>query len=149
MGLGGWFGDTFDSGATQDDVVKARSLNVTRISAVVFPILSGISLALGELSGKAPFNDVSFQKQVILVMIALIAIVAAADIIGRSIATHRAGPLAVLAAPLNATKAQAGKDLPGKVLGMRVADGQAQFLFLSDTSQVTWEAEGDIQLAGS
>jgi len=149
MGLGKWFGDTFDSGATQDDVIKARSLNVTRISAVVFPILSGISLALGELSDKAPFNDVSFQKQVILAMIALIAIVTAADIIGRSIATQRAGPGAMLAAPVNATKAQAGKDLLGMVLAIRVVDGEAQFLFLSDNSQITWEAEGNIQLVGS
>lgn len=81
-----WFSETFSSDADADDIVKSRSLNITRIAGVLVPILAGIATAIAEVADKPPFNDSAFQKQLVLALVLLIAVVTVADIIGRSIA---------------------------------------------------------------
>lgn len=83
---GNWFAETFSSDASEDDIVKSRSLNITRITGVVLPVLIGISTAIGEVKNTPPFDDVAFQKRLILAVLLLIAVVTVADILGRSIA---------------------------------------------------------------
>ncbi|WP_130447941.1 hypothetical protein [Kribbella rubisoli] len=83
-----WFADTFSSDASPEDLVKARSLNITRITGVAVPVLAGISVAIGELTDQPPFNDAGFQRQIALALVALIGVVATADILGRSIASR-------------------------------------------------------------
>lgn len=84
--MGNWFTETFSSDASEDDIVKSRSLNITRITGVVLPVLLGISTAVGELNDTPPFDDIAFQKRLILAVLLLIGIVTVADILGRSIA---------------------------------------------------------------
>src|SRR5262245_39733304 len=87
---GDWLADTFSSDAKESDLVKSRSMNTTRMAAVVAPLLAGIATALGDLSDTPPFNSVNFQRQLVLALVALIALASVADIIGRSVAASRA-----------------------------------------------------------
>ena len=46
--MANWLKETFSSTASEEDIVKSRSLNITRISGVVLPVLVGVSTAIGE-----------------------------------------------------------------------------------------------------
>lgn len=85
--MANWFTDTFSSDAKEEDIVKSRSLNITRITGVVVPILAGIATAIGEVADRPPFSDVDFQKQLIIALVLLVGVVTVADILGRSLAS--------------------------------------------------------------
>jgi hypothetical protein len=146
-----WISETFSSTASEDDLVKARSFNVTRIAGVVAPILAAIATAVGDLSDTPPFDEPGFQRQLILAFIGLIALVSVADILGRSIATNKvAAPLAVatpLPTPIKARKrvdAMVGDDVTGYVAAFRASNAttpgkSGEYLFLSDDGVASWE----------
>ena len=150
-----WFSDTFSSKAKENDLIAARSLNITRITAVVGPVAVGIWTGISELAEIEPFNDVSFQRSLILAFIGLIGIVTVADILGRSIATGRAASSSDTPLPMaiEATKVQPGQDVPGKVVAYRARNASApvptgEFLFVADTTgATTWESAADISFA--
>ncbi|WP_410790562.1 hypothetical protein [Kribbella sp. C-35] len=141
-----WFADTFSSDASPEDLVKARSLNITRITGVVVPVIAGISVAIGELADEPPFNDAGFQRQIVLALVALIGVVATADIIGRSIASRdssvgtilpRALPAKLVIPPAPGT--HANKIVVGRVVGFRSTNGSnpgqwGEYLFVPDDS---------------
>ncbi len=82
-----WLTETFSSASKEDDIVKSRSLNITRVTGVVVPVLVGITTAIGELADKPPFDDVEFQKRLFISLVLLVGVVTVADIFGRSIAS--------------------------------------------------------------
>jgi hypothetical protein len=55
-----WISETFSSTAKEEDLVKARSLNITRITGVVTPVLAGIWTAISEVADTPPFNQADF-----------------------------------------------------------------------------------------
>lgn len=150
--MANWFADTFSSQASDEDLVKARSLNITRITGVVVPVLAGISVGIGELADKPPFNDAGFQRQIVLGLLALIGVVATADILGRAIASRgsNASVGTILPKPLSARLVQAGvPDIDGRVVGFRNANGTSpgpwgEYLFVPDDSAdaPSWQLVG-------
>jgi hypothetical protein len=154
-----WFTDTFSSKASADDLVKARSLNITRITGVVIPVLAGISVAIGELADKPPFNDSAFQRQIVLALIALITVVATADILGRSIANRGShAPVGtILPKPMPARLREAGAaGIDGQVVAFRDANSSnpgpwGEYLFVPDDldpkkpdRMPSWQLKGDL-----
>lgn len=113
-----WISETFSSATKEEDLVKARSLNITRITGVVTPVLAGIWTAISELSDTPPFNQTGFQRQLILALIGLVALVSVADMFARAIASAKTAPPIPVATPLpKALKASknipTGPDLAG------------------------------------
>ena len=154
-----WISDTFSSDAKEDDLVKARSLNITRITGVVTPVLAGVWTAISELADKAPFNQTDFQEQLILALIGLVALVSVADIVARSIAATRVTPPNAVATPLpTALKASKnisdGPDLPGRVVAFRAANasepttsGEYLFVASGNDGETSWERADEIYLS--
>ena len=154
-----WLSDTFSSVAEEDDLVKARSLNITRITGVVTPVLAGIWTAISELSDTKPFNQTGFQRQLILALIGLIAVVSVADILGRSIASAKTAPSVAVATPLPSSL-KASKDVPGapdiagRVVAFRASNASepassGEYLFVADDRTVdpSWERADVVTLS--
>jgi hypothetical protein len=148
---GNWLADTFSSDAKEGDLVKSRSMNTTRMAAVVAPLLAGISTALGDVSDTPPFDSVNFQRQLILASVALIALVSTADIIGRSVAASRAQvPVGTLfPTPIRASKDVSGAaDVQGSVMAFRSTGvaGDGEYLFVGADGTASWEQRTKITL---
>ena len=139
-----WISETFSAAPKEGDVVTARSLNVTRMSAVVAPILAGIWTAISEWTDRPPFDDTDFQRQLILAFVGLVAVVSVADILGRAIARSKSAPAAVLfPKPWTATQDVAGeRDLQGQIVAFRVTDAEqpslGEFLFVGSDGKPIW-----------
>jgi hypothetical protein len=116
-----WFQATFSTASTEEDVVKSRSLNITRITGLVVAALGGISAGLKEFSDVEPFNDIGFQRHLVLALIGLMALVAVADILGRSLATVRASTPASVVLPGGVPASLSGGVNHRNVEGMAVA----------------------------
>lgn len=150
-----WLEQTFSSETSEDDLVKSRSLNTTRMAAVVAPILAGIWTGVSEVVDKPPFNHVGFQRQLVLAFIGLIALVSVADIIARAIASSKAQvPVATLfPSPVSATKdVSGGPDLAGSVVAFRSVNARngaslSEFLFVSEDGTASWETDAGITLS--
>lgn len=147
-----WFQDTFSSTTTEDDIVKSRSLNITRITGVVLPVLVGISTAIAEVKGKPPFDDPAFQKRLILALLLLIGLVTVADILGRSIASLGAArSLVPVATPLpkpwlaDQIKPE-DVDIPGHIIAFRASNAaeptkSGEYLFVPKDTAIapSWQ----------
>lgn len=156
-----WISDTFSSEAKEEDLVKARSLNITRIAGVVTPVLAGIWTAISEVSDTPPFNRTDFQEQLILALIGLIALVSVADILARSIATTRVLPPVAVATPLpkalTASKdVPNGPDIPGHVVAFRATNaseptrsGEYLFVRKDGKAEASWERADTVTLSSA
>jgi hypothetical protein len=155
-----WISATFSAEASEDDLVKARSLNTTRVAAVVAPVLTGIVTVVGDLKDKPPFDDVGFQKQVILALIGLIALVSAADILSRSLATARAASAAaastVLPGGVKAEKDDGRNNtkIVGTVVAFRTSNADSasedgDYLFVTDQGVASWEKGSELAGVGT
>jgi hypothetical protein len=151
-----WISDTFSSDAKEEDLVTARSLNITRIVGVVTPVLAGIWTAISELADAPPFNQADFQEQLILALIGLIALVSTADIFARAIATKTGLSIPVatpLPEPLKASKnVPTGPDLAGQVVAFRASNASApaksgEYLFTASDGATSWEPATVITLS--
>jgi hypothetical protein len=150
-----WLTETFSSTSSDDDLVKSRSLNTTRMAAVVAPVLAGIATAVGELADQPPFDKAGFQRQLILALVGMIAVVSVADIIGRAVASSRAGvPVATLfPSPVKASKdVPDERDIDGHVVAFRSLNVggsavEAEFLFVGPDGASSWETGAGINLA--
>ena len=141
-----WLQQTFSSEVGNFDVIQSRSLNITRITAIVVPTLTAISTALAAQSLGAPFNDQNFQRQLFLAMVGLVALVAVADIFGRAIARKRSGPVASFKSAVKALRTKKGSDDKGTVVALRVSSaGAIEYLFVHG-SELSWEPEDRISL---
>lgn len=127
--MANWLKETFSSAASKDDIVKSRSLNITRITGVVLPVLVGVATAIGELAKAPPFDDSEFQKRLFIVLIVLIGAVTVADILGRSVASLGKRLQVPVATPLpepwavRKIKPDAA-DLPGYVVAFRASNAE-------------------------
>ena len=136
--MANWFTETFSSDASEDDVIKSRALNSTRIAAVVFPLFAGIAAAIGDLADKPPFDDTDFQKVLIIAAIAFIGFVTVGDMFARAISATKAPPPVATAMPgLPATWQRNGPDLDGTVVAFRALNadtptGTSEFLFVPE-----------------
>lgn len=141
--IGSWLSETFNSGAKESDLVKARALNSTRISAVVLPVLTGIWTAISELADQQPFNDPGFQRVLVVVLVAFLAVVLAADIIGRSWVASRQQPASAqvhaLGEQLPATATE-GADVTGAAVAIRTTGSELEFLFVPAAGAPRWVA---------
>lgn len=63
-----------------------RSLNITRLTGFVLPVLTVVATGIGEILEKEPWNDATFQRNLFLLMVVVIAVVSIADIFARAIA---------------------------------------------------------------
>lgn len=160
--MANWFTDTFSSESSEDDIVKARSLNITRITGVVVPVLAGIATAIGEVAEKPPFDEVAFQRQLILALVALVAVVTVADILGRSIAAAgqaraEASARVPVGTPLPAAipaaeVVAAAVDVPGHVVAFRAANADTaadagEYLFVpTEKGTPRWLPAADLSL---
>lgn len=150
-----WLAQTFSADASEDDLVKSRSLNTTRMAAVVAPVLTGIWTGISELTKTPPFNDPQFQRQLVLAFIGLIALVSFADIIGRAVASAKSQvPVATLFPdPVKASKdVPQAPDIQGHVVAFRSlsiagATGPSEFLFVADDGSASWETNSGITLS--
>jgi hypothetical protein len=137
-----WISETFSSDSSEDDVVKSRSLNITRITGVVLPVLVGITTAIGEVKDTPPFDDVAFQKRVIIAMILLVGAVTVADILGRSIAARatRAVSTALPSAVAAKQTVDANTKIAGHVVAFRTTNSEApasegEYLFVPSEAE--------------
>ena len=149
--MANWISDTFSSDAKEDDIVKSRSLNITRITGVVLPATVAIVTVITDQLDKPPFNDAAFQRHVFLAFVALIAAVTVADIFGRSIATRAQQAVAtVLPKAIPARKdVTPGDDIDGHVLAFRTlgdSEAQSEYLFVpsGDGKVPSWEGAAKI-----
>lgn len=152
--MANWITDTFSSDAKEDDIIKSRSLNITRITGVVLPTAVAIITVITDQMDKPPFNDPAFQRRVFLAFVGLIALVTVADILGRSIAARAPRPVAnVLETPIPATKDVTGVNDPsGHVAAFRtyMGDGPVgtEYLFVpKDGKAPSWEPAARILFA--
>jgi hypothetical protein len=158
----GWVTSTFSADANEEDVVKARSLNITRIAAVVAPVLAGIATAIADFAKKEPFDDPGFQRQLVFVMVAFIALVTVADIIGRSVATGRAtAPASVVlpgGVPASLTGGENHRNIEGTAVAFRTsaagsADQDGEYLFVRNGADgdlaVSWELGSKLEGVGT
>lgn len=137
--MANWLAETFSAEASEEDIIKSRALNSTRIAAVVFPVLSGIATAIAELADKEPFNEPGFQKVLIIAALAFIAVVVVADLLARAISTTRLVPVATTLPGIAATWVRSSPpiDLTGTVIAFRaanasVASDAGEFFFVPD-----------------
>jgi hypothetical protein len=148
-----WLSETFNADAGEDDLISSRSLNITRIGAVVVPVLAAIWTAISEWADKPPFNDVEFQKTLIVALIPFIAVLAVADMFSRAIATKAVATsmgIVAFATPISATKSSPGPDSKGKVVAYRGGEstGAGQYLFVSEDGRLSWESAVIIVVGG-
>jgi hypothetical protein len=156
--IGSWIGETFDASASEDDLIASRSLNITRITNIVGPLVAGVAAGVGELAEKEPFNEAGFQRQMVLVLLVVVAVVTVADIFGRAITAARA------AAPASAVlphRIKAEKDVPGNprnvgglVVAFRTSNslgpaGDGEYLFVTDDGEATWEKASSLAVVSS
>jgi hypothetical protein len=135
-----WLSETFNSTATENDLIKARALNSTRISAIVLPVLTGVVTAVSEVTDKPPFNDPAFQRVLVVVLVAFLAVVLSADILGRSWVASRQQPqVRALGTQLAAT-ATDGVDEAGTAVAVRSTGGTLEFLFVPPSGAPSWIA---------
>ena len=132
-------------------VITSNTLNLTRITTMIAGALGGVAAgsgAVANINGPsdedwAGFSDA--QRLVIIVaLIAAVAIVHAADLIARSLATSRVGSSGVipLSTPQKAEFQHSADDrkFSGKILAIRGAD--PSLLFYDTTNDTTqWVSE--------
>jgi hypothetical protein len=146
LGVTSWLQDTFSAGSDDDpdQLIKSRSLNTTRIGSVVLPVLTGVWTAISEFTDKPPFNEASFQKALIIVMVAFVGVVVSVDMLARAwvSAQQRAGSALVILPKALSCKSTDGKDTPGRAIGVRVDGDATSYLFVATTGGTsTWIAE--------
>jgi len=150
--IASWLTETFNSTAKETDLIKARALNSTRISAIVLPVLTGVWTAISEFTDQPPFNDPAFQRVLVVVLVAFLAVVLASDIIGRSWVAARQQPAtpAVRALgeqlPVTATE---GVDATGVAVAIRSAGDKVEFLFVPATGAPRWVAAERVSFAAA
>lgn len=100
-----WFTSMFSGQADETDVVKARALNITKITTLLVPIATGIVAAVEAFIEKGPLENLTPGQHLIIViaLIAFVGIVVVADILVRGMATSSA--LRATISPLPAIKA--------------------------------------------
>lgn len=150
-----WLADTFSSASKEGDGVATRSLNSTRITAVILPILTGVWTAISELADTAPFNDEGFQRVLIVAGFAFIAVVVVADMFVRAISANRRVPVATpLPAPLVATWVREGEDAAGRVVAFRAGNAErpttaCEYLFVPDGGGApAWVLATELSVSG-
>jgi hypothetical protein len=158
-GIGDWLSETFSSKSSEGDLIKNRSLNITRISAFIAPLLLGITTAIGDIADRPPWNDAPFQRQLLFVLVVVIAVIVVADLLARawvSASVHRSEELlaTVLPSAVPATLELAdAADLPGHVAAFRTFNGRSgsrggEYLFVpSNGESPKWVAQKEIYLA--
>lgn len=139
-----WLVETFSSKVTENDLIKARALNSTRISAVVLPVLTGIWTAIAELADKPPFNDTGFQRVLIIALLAFLAVVLAADILGRSWVSTKQQPAVATLANRLPVKRTEGVDAAGHAVAFRATPGKLEFLFVPTEGAPAWIPSDDL-----
>jgi hypothetical protein len=154
-----WISDTFSASASEDDLIQNRSLNITRIGAVVAPLLLGTATAIGELAEKAPWNEPTFQRQLLFVVIVAVTVMVVADMLARALvsaAVHRSeeslGTIlpTAFAAILDVPD---GPDLPGNVVAFRTFNARnsshgSEYLFVPQdgTEAPRWVGEEAVHI---
>jgi hypothetical protein len=158
-GIGGWVSETFSSDSSEDDLIQNRSLNITRISGVIAPLLLGATTVIGEIADKPPWNDAAFQRQLLLVVVVVVGAIVVADLLARawvSASVHRSEELlaTVLPGAVPATLELADtEDLAGHVAAFRTFNGRngsrgGEYLFVpSNGESPKWVAQKEIYLA--
>lgn len=149
-----WFSETFNAAASETDLISSRSLNITRIGAVVVPVLTGVWTAISEAAEIPPFNDTEFQKTLILMLVPFVGLLSIADMFSRAIsarASSGAKGLLTFAKPVSAVKAQSGLDIKGRIVAYRgrddsVSTGEGEYLFLTEAGELSWEAASSLSL---
>ncbi len=152
-----WLQETFSSDASENDLIKTRALNTTRIASVVLPILAGTWTAISELAEKRPFNEPNFQKVLIVAGLGFVAVVLVADMFARAITTARSVANAAIAttlpAPITArwNLRPPDKDVPGKLIAFRASNADdptatGEYFFVPDDSTKTsrWIRASDL-----
>lgn len=137
----GWFEQTFSSAAGENDLIKSRALNTTRIASVLIPVLGGIWTAISEFADKRPFNEPNFQKVLIVAGMAFVAVILVADMLARAITAGRAVSHAAIAttlpAPIVASRnlTPPDRDVVGKLIAFRASNADepttmGEYLFI-------------------
>lgn len=143
--ISSWFSETFNSQASESDLIAARSLNITRIGGVVVPVVTGVWTAISEVGDIPPFNDIEFQKTLILALVAFVGVLSVADMVSRAIAARAAIPtpgLVSFPSAIPATWTLDGPDKDGHVLAYRGVTGETssinEYLFKADDTSLVW-----------
>lgn len=121
---GNWFSSMFSDESESTDLIKARTLNITKITALLVPIATGILAALeafvvdeGPLAGLTPGQKLT----IVIALIAFVTLLVIADMLVRGLVTASAlrGPISPLPTGLKGTWARPGKDLDCSVVAAR------------------------------
>lgn len=141
---------TLSSSSTEEDLIQARSMNITRLVGVGLPIVTAIVASISTITDTEPWSDPAFQQRLFLALLIVIAVVSVADMLARAYvaaAEHRAKPPAASLLPhaIAARKDMAeGEDVRGRVVAFRSnnADGKTrdgEYLFVPEDNDQTSE----------
>jgi hypothetical protein len=155
---GNWFTSMFSDEATETDVVKATTLNITKITALLVPMATGILAAVEAFVEKGPLENLTPGQHVVIViaLIAFVALVVVTDMLVRGIVT--ASSLNAPVSPLPAISAawtRPQKDLGCTVVGARSGSieeqtGASLLIVLTEEADqwkkgaVLWVPAGDV-----
>lgn len=139
-----WLQQTFSSKATEDDLIKGRALNITRIATLVAVLIGGITAVVEQLPEEArPWTTPGFQSRAFFALLAFIAVISVADILARAITSAAAkramGPIP-FATPMPALRnVPNAADVAGNIVAFRVGGngggpGDDKYLFLPATN---------------
>lgn len=150
-----WFSETFNAQASESDLIAARSLNITRIGGVVVPVLTGVWTAISEVGDIPPFDDIGFQKNLILALVAFVGVLSVADMVSRAIAVRAASPtpgFVTFPSAIPATWTLDGPDMDGHVLAYRGVTGETsslnEYLFKADDTSFVWVTADSVSFGG-
>jgi hypothetical protein len=143
-----WFTSMFSSEATEGDAITGRTLNITKITALLVPIGTGIVALLNEIAGDdGPFAGIDLWQKVAiaLAVIVFIGIVVAVDMLSRAYATGKEAenaslaPLSFFAEPLTVRDISKQDNETVKAIASRTSnDGTTDFLVFGDDETPRW-----------
>jgi hypothetical protein len=156
--MANWFTSMFSGEPEEGDVVKTGALNITKITALLAPIGTGIAALIDTQVKNGPLDGLTPGQKLTLwiALLAFIGLVVVADIYARSTATAAAlqAHIAPLPSGLKATWIRQGADAACTVVAVRGGDlgggGGGELLLVPDkpddqTPRAAWVAATSVK----
>jgi hypothetical protein len=121
---GNWFTSMFSGEAESGDLIQAGALNITKITALLVPIGTGVLAGVEAIAGEeGPLGALTPGQKltVVIALIAFVAVVVVTDMLVRGLATASAlrGPISPFPSWLTGTWKRPGKDLGCSIVAAR------------------------------
>lgn len=140
---------------TEKQVVKAPAFSLTKVLTIATPLVTIVVGLVGDYMKDKTINWApSHIVALTLGVLALIAIISAADLIARGVATaaavaatadHRPTNLSTFATPLNASRISVNPNVDVKIAAIS-SEHPPRFLCVDKKGNATWESETDLNL---